>query len=136
MSREAAARDESPPAPSVTRTLPFVGAAAAPVPAGLSVVRSIRTGGLFATATGQAFNLALRAAAAGLQSYLAVRLRSHARAQKALQVLRDVVGEGQSRTLFSPPGPRARLFHLARHLANVEQPDAFKPPDDAQDKTA
>ncbi len=59
--------------------------------------------------------------AQGLQQYLAIRLGSTEEAQRVFAKLKDRVAALGVAKLMEPPGVRARLFRLARALADEEE---------------
>jgi eukaryotic-like serine/threonine-protein kinase len=52
----------------------------------------------------------------GLRQYLAIRLRATARAERAFVLLRERAQTLAAGVLLAPPGPRARLYGLARTI--------------------
>ena len=91
------------------------GAVATRAPAMLS--RTIRTSSMWRTAAGRAYDEALERHTHALRTYLAVRLRSHEGGREAYEALRDDLASGVGESLFGGPGPKALLFHQARHVA-------------------
>ncbi len=59
--------------------------------------------------------------AQGLQQYLAIRLGSTEAAQRVFALLKDRVAALGINKLMQPPGVRARLFRLARALADEDE---------------
>lgn len=85
-----------------------------------SLKRSIRGSSMWRTAAGRAYDDAFKRHTPGLRAYLAVRLRSHAKGRDAFEQLRDAVEGEIGTSLFAQPGPKALLYHWARHIANAE----------------
>jgi serine/threonine protein kinase len=98
------------------QTLPGT-AKGAPRAPGPSTKKSIRQSGLWRTARAAAYERELDASLSLLRTYLAVLLRSHDRTERAIEIMREELEQGESRALEAPPGPRARLFRLARRTA-------------------
>jgi len=124
--------------PSLLRTIPFaswtapviihskdVEPAARAQPSAPSISRSVHTSGLWRTVAGKKHEDALQSSAAALRAYLGVRMRSHQLGRRAFELVREALDEGHGTTLFAAPGPRARLFLLARRVSQIEE--AFDP---------
>lgn len=92
------------------------------VVAGPSVKKSIRQSGLWRTARAAVFERALAAHLPQLRTYLAVLSRGYERGERAVEMLREALEQGEERTLEATPGPRARLFRLARGVAQKDAP--------------
>lgn len=121
---ESSARSSTPPAAvprsvwstQAAQSLPGT-AKGAPRAPGPSTKKSIRQSGLWRTARAAAYERELDASLSLLRTYLAVLLRSHDRTERAIEIMREELEQGESRALEAPPGPRARLFRLARRTA-------------------
>jgi serine/threonine protein kinase len=122
------ARGSTPPAAaprSVWSTQAAQGLPSTPRGAvGASTKKSIRQSGLWRTARAAAYERELDASLPLLRTYLAVLLRSHDRTERAVEIMREELEQGESRALEAPPGPRARLFRLARRTALAEGANA------------
>ena len=65
--------------------------------------------------------------AEGLRQYLAVRLGQPEQAQRAFSLLKEQVAQVPMESLAKPPGVRARLYRMARGLAQGESGEVVKP---------
>lgn len=88
----------------------------------LVVMKSVRQSGLWRTARAATYERELEATTPLLRTYLAVLVRSHERGARSLEILRELLEQGEGRDLALAPGPRARLFQLARQTAQKEAP--------------
>ncbi|MBN8616339.1 MAG: serine/threonine protein kinase [Deltaproteobacteria bacterium] len=86
------------------------------------VMKSVRQSGLWRTARAATYERELEACTPQLRVYLAVLVRSHERAERSLEILRELLEQGEGRDLGLAPGTRARLFLLARRAALPDVP--------------
>ncbi len=103
-----------------------------------STLASIELSGLFATSPDALRRRLLGPWSEGLRQYLALRLGDVAAADDALRELRRVVTASPTSELVLDPGPKARVYRLARRIArdrlerpvSADEPPVYRTPGD------
>lgn len=95
-----------------------------------STLASIELSGLFATSPDALRRRLLGPWSEGLRQYLALRLGDLGAAEEALRELRRLVTATPTSELVQDPGPKARVYRLARRIARerLERPIAGQDP--------